>query len=347
MMTEPANALIPQVNERTVWSYIITGYDIGYLIWLESIVKSKVFSLPFSSRRLARIHQTANDKSLESPSDKLALATVTGVIGMLVAAIAVVTADATAATTFHTELPTWVNALGGTTIIGAGTLGINPYFSHKKKKFQVLENKIAEKLTTSMQLWLFAQMDYEAKISHETSKKIILEMIGKAPFINFTDVTGVKYILAQGKNDDGYELTVNKKADKNESSTKNTPKFSKDVRKNSALPATIPMKANQLRERIESRVDMLSGFALNVETEHAVARIASDMREALQSHQKLYTLTSGRKGAKNLVNVLTMLDGELSHLIEQESEQVVKELVVQENYVSARQGNDLSLSAGK
>jgi hypothetical protein len=346
MMTELTNRLVLKANERRAWSYITTGYDIGYIIWLESIVKSKVFSLPFSSQRLARIHQNANDKSLESPSDKLSLAIGCSVISALAAAIVIATADVTVATAFHTELPTWANALGGTTIIGAGTLGINPFFSHKKKKFQALEDKIAEKLTTSMHVWFLAQMDYKTKISRSTSKKIILEMMGKAPSINFSDETRADYLLVLNKDNGGYELTVTKKADKNKSSMKHISNLSKDVRKNST-PPSIPTKANQLRERIESRVNMFSEFTLSAETEHAVARITSDMQAALDSYQKLYSLTSGRKGAKNLLNVLRMLDGETSRLIEQESDQIVKELVVQENYVSARQGNDLSLLVEK
>jgi hypothetical protein len=346
-MTELTNRLVLKANERRAWSYITTGYDIGYIIWLESIVKSKIFSLPFSSQRLARIHQNANDKSLESPSDKLSLAIGCGVISALAAAIVIATADVTVATAFHTELPTWVNALGGTTIIGAGTLGINPFFSHKKKKFQALEDRIAEKLTTSMHVWFLAQMDYKTKISRSISKKIILEMIGKAPSINFSDETRADYLLVLNKDNGGYELTVTKKADKIKSFTKGAPNILNKASQRTLTSPSIPTKANQLRERIETRVNMLSEFTLSVETEHAVGRIISDMQAALQSYQKLYSLTLGRKGTKNLLNVLTMLDGETSRLIEQESEQIVKELVVQESYVSARQGNDLSLLVEK
>jgi hypothetical protein len=349
MMAEPTSAIVKQVDERKVLSYIVSGRNgREYLDWFDAIMEKKVFSLPFSYQWLAKVRDIGNDRSLDRLSDKFALATVTSVVSMVITALVVVTADTTAAIVFHTELPTWAAGSAGATIIGVGTFGINPFFSHKRKKYQALRNKIAEKLASSLSFWMFTQT--KINISYETSKKALSDMIGNSPFIRFTDVDGIQYALSKTNYNAGYQVLVEGKKKGNESFTQFIPKqlekTTKITQKSSALP-TVPTKANQLRERIRSRVNMLSEFTLNVETEHAVARITSDMQTALDSYQKLYSLTSGRKGAKNLLNVLTMLDGEMAQLIEQESEQIVKELVVQESYVSARQGNDLSLLVEK
>jgi len=197
-----------------------------------------------------------------------------------------------------------------------------------KKPLQIASAALSELNRHGLSDWLQAR--YNIVANHETVNTLLTTIYHKSDGIKFADVDGKEWMFSRHLSEQGWFVE---------------PVVSAAVREASYVEVTtmvaekeigLPIEAAKLWESLQTSIAKLSGES-EVEAEHASLRIMEDARSAVQDYRKLVKLGGEVQGESVLVRVLTLLNTEVTGLVEERIERVVSNMEVQSEYLHTRQ----------
>lgn len=212
-----------------------------------------------------------------------------------------------------------------------------PHWMRRKRK-QV--NSIMALQALGVQSWLKAR--YGITVPRDVLPRIALDAwIGRE--IKFADVTNRQWIM------------VPFRAETNEThwriEEKKTETRVEAVTAEAAVSSVVilPNEAKTLHESIKTRLGVLGGYNLSVDSAHSVRRAEQEAAQAISTYQKLDRLGEAESGYSGLVEVLSEVNEELHHVVQSEAGELRKQLAVQSNYLrdkkSGRGSSSLELDS--
>jgi hypothetical protein len=239
--------------------------------------------------------------------------------------------DPTSMASVSAALTTAMLSLAGSTVLGLGggmAVSVTNKFAKQKKALKSSLTVFTKINLEGLQNWLHARYNVEA--SEDTLHYLLRVVENHELTARFTDVDGKGWMFSRHSSEPGWFVepvvsTAVREASYGEVATMVAEK-----------EIGLPVEAAKLWESLQTSIAKLSGES-EVAAEHVSLRIMEDARSAVQDYRKLVKLGGEVQGESVLVRVLTLLNTEVSGLVQERIERVVSNMEVQSEYLHTRQ----------
>lgn len=201
-------------------------------------------------------------------------------------------------------------------------------FKSKKRAFKTYLSVHDEINYSGLQAWLLAR--YNVKVDKAVVLSLYESIHQNESSTKFADDNGREWIFSRHFSGQGWFVEPVVPAAVREAS------YVKVSTMVAEKEIGLPVEAAKLWESLQTNIAKLSGES-EVEAEHASLRIMEDARSAVQDYRKLVKLGGEVQGESVLVRVLTLLNTEVTGLVEERIERVVSNMEVQSEYLHTRQ----------
>jgi len=107
----------------------------------------------------------------------------------------------------------------------------------------------------------------------------------------------------------------------------------------SEKPLTLTGDAEVLHKSVVNRLGKLNSLDLAPEQEVIVHRVREDFKVALTTYENMWKIDPEFVNDEKLIEILTSLDAELTHVIKAKIEELNREFTIQSRYISTRMDN--------